>query len=1036
MNPLLSTILKLGTFSVFGGTTILEVSSGSTPSSDSIDLMRQILVKGLGGISGNMVAGLLQTKMFGQGAEPGKIFQTTSALDVMGEALSRALSRIAAERQDPGGEKLTEILKTLRVNWRAQVNKFAPKLGTLSGPELLVQVESGLNERQLEELVRALAKGGEEGELFPYLSDEAIEKVAEELFKELPAEFFNVLTDEQSGKPYRKVMLESLGKLLGYSEQVLSEVREGRAETAARLDEIRAVLKQLLEAIDKSARVVQGQNLKFADQSDAQQPIITLARLPVTGPDLFGRDHELKLLDEAWPDPHTNVVTFIAWGGVGKTALVNTWLARMAKENFRGAERVYAWSFYSQGTSDERAASADLFIDAALRWFGDDDPIRGSPWDKGERLANLVRRSRTLLVLDGLEPLQYPPGPQEGKLKDQAMQALLRELAAQQRGLCVITTRAKISDLEGYACSTVRQEDLDTLTPQAGAQILRAQGVQGAGEELEQASAEFGGHSLALTLLGSYLADVCGGDIRRRGEIGSLEEDERHGGHARRVMAAYERWLGEGPELAVLRLLGLFDRPAPADAIAVLRAAPVIPGLTDSLQNLGEEKWQQTLAKLRRIELLAESSQGSQQTSGGEGELDAHPLVREHFGQQLRERLPGAWREANNRLYEYLRRAAKELPETVEEMAKLYAAVAHGCAAGRYQEVWDEVYWGRILRRGEFYSTYKLGTFGAELAALSWFVDPSSKKIAPGLTKQAAALAMRERGYSLRALGQLHGADEWLQAARDAHVLGEEWVEAAIDVGLLSQLHLIAGDLPKAIAYAEQGALLADQSGDDFRRVINKTVLGDAQHHVGDLSSSESNFREAEAIQKICKPEFPYLYTGNGIRYCNLLLSLGRYQEVIDRIARFSMAPAEHTSVFSDALEHLYLAGAYLLEARQAGRSDFAEAAQHLEEAVDGTRRAGQLDPLSRSLLARAVLFRLTDNYSRARSDLAETQRLTERSQMGLHLCDCHLEWARLHLAQGDRDKAREHWATAKAMVARMGYHRRDKDVEEIEKQL
>lgn len=325
-------------------------------------------------------------------------------------------------------------------------------------------------------------------------------------------------------------------------------------------------------------RLLDEQRTATLEKSSTPTPLdqnkISVSRLPVTGSDLFGRDEELKLLDDAWADPHTNVISFIAWGGVGKTALVNTWLAQMAKENFRGAERVYAWSFYSQGTSDERAASADLFIDAALRWFGDDDPTKGSPWDKGERLAGLIRRARTLLILDGLEPLQHPPGTQEGKLKDQALQALLRELAAQQRGLCVVSTRLRVSDLEGYERSTVRQEDLDTLTPQAGAQILRAQGVQGAGEELEQASAEFGGHSLALTLLGSYLTDVCGGDIRRRGEIGNLEEDERHGGHARRVMAAYEKWLGEGPELAVLRLLGLFDRPAPADAIQVLRARP------------------------------------------------------------------------------------------------------------------------------------------------------------------------------------------------------------------------------------------------------------------------------------------------------------------------------------------------------------------------------------------------------------------------------------------------------------------------------
>ena len=101
------------------------------------------------------------------------------------------------------------------------------------------------------------------------------------------------------------------------------------------------------------------------------QDKISIARLPTTGSELFGREAELQLLDEAWASPSTNIVSFVAWGGVGKTALVNHWLKRrMARDNYRGAERVYGWSFYSQGTS-ERAASADLFIDQALRWFGD-----------------------------------------------------------------------------------------------------------------------------------------------------------------------------------------------------------------------------------------------------------------------------------------------------------------------------------------------------------------------------------------------------------------------------------------------------------------------------------------------------------------------------------------------------------------------------------------------------------------------------------------------------------------------------------------
>jgi len=40
--------------------------------------------------------------------------------------------------------------------------------------------------------------------------------------------------------------------------------------------------------------------------------------------------------------------------GMGKTSLVATWMAELALKSWRGAERVFDWSFYSQGTSDQR----------------------------------------------------------------------------------------------------------------------------------------------------------------------------------------------------------------------------------------------------------------------------------------------------------------------------------------------------------------------------------------------------------------------------------------------------------------------------------------------------------------------------------------------------------------------------------------------------------------------------------------------------------------------------------------------------------
>jgi serine/threonine protein kinase len=70
---------------------------------------------------------------------------------------------------------------------------------------------------------------------------------------------------------------------------------------------------------------------------------ISLARLPITGSDVFGREEDIAFLDLAWANKQVNVVTIVAWAGVGKSTLVNHWLRRMAAKHyktlsFRGAD--------------------------------------------------------------------------------------------------------------------------------------------------------------------------------------------------------------------------------------------------------------------------------------------------------------------------------------------------------------------------------------------------------------------------------------------------------------------------------------------------------------------------------------------------------------------------------------------------------------------------------------------------------------------------------------------------------------------------
>ena len=761
---------------------------------------------------------------------------------------------------------------------------------------------------------------------------------------------------------------------------------------------------------------------------------ISLAKLPTTSKDLFGREEQLKKLNAAWAEEgrKLNIVSLVAGGGVGKTALVMKWLLNMSKDNFRGAKRVLGWSFYSQGATEKRQTSADPFISFALGWFGDPDPTRGSPWEKGERLAEFVKQQRTLLILDGLEPLQHPPGVMGGGLRDPGLQALLRELAFHNPGLCVITTRLPVDDLTGFVGSSVERVDLDNLSPVAGGILLEKMGVkEELPGELKEASQDFSGHALALNLLGSYLNLVDQGDVRQRGKIPPLNFEEEQGKYARRMMAAYEVLFQGKPELNILYIMGLFDRPAEAGALAVLLAEPLTPGLTDNILNISSQEWSLAVQTLRQAKLLAEADPEEPDT------LDCHPLVREHFGERMKNSDPEAWQEAHGRLFEYFQKAAKEFPDTLEEMVPLYRAVAHGCQAGRAQEALVEVYIRRILRGEDHYSWRKLGAFGADLAALASFFDVPWRQTAVALTLADQAFVLGQAGFRLRAMGRLDEAAEPLQAALDAAIQQQDWENAAIAAANLSQLHLARGSLAEALEAANQALDLAQRSEDLFQRMVRTANVAAVLHQLGRPAEAEALFRQAEELQKQRQPESPLLYSLRGFRYCDLLLDRGRLTEVLERAEQtLEMSIKVSLSLLAIALDHLSLGRGYFMQALDENRLDFTLAASHLNKAVQGLRQAGTQHHLPRGLLAQAALFRVTGDFHQAQRDLDEVLALAERSGMRLHEADGHLEYARLHLAQNARDQAREHLEKAKKIITETGYHRRDAEVAELEEQL
>lgn len=786
-----------------------------------------------------------------------------------------------------------------------------------------------------------------------------------------------------------------------------------------------AIADEIMSIIRCTTKVSDGKGFTFIGPEK-----ISLAKLPSTSPELFGREKELKALDEAWENPKTNIVSLIAWGGVGKTALINVWLNKMCDEHYCGAERVYGWSFYSQGASEKKQVSTDLFIASALDWFGDPDPNKGTPWEKGERLAELIKKKRTLLILDGLEPLQNPPGEKKGQIKDPALKCLLRELAINNSGLCIITTRLEVDDIKDFVGKTVQNISLDRLSSEAGALFLQHLGVKGTIDDRKQAVDEFEGHALALSLLGRYLAIVYQGDIRQRDKIARLTDEQKQGGHARRVIESYEKWFEDKPELNILRIMGLFDRSADSGAIKSLKANPPIRGLTSELQELSNEKWQYALNNLREAKLLAKENPHRPDS------LDCHPLIREHFGEKLKENNPTAWKEAHSRLYEFFKSQAKEYPNTIEEMTILLIAVAHGCEGNRYQEALEDVFWRRINRKDDHFIKFKLGAFSANLAALSGFFDLPWSRPVDKLNEDSRAFVLNEVGFCLKITGRLNEAVEPMKAALESRITTETWDNAARNANNLNSIYLIIGDLVEALNYAQKGTSFADRSGDIYQRIIAQATLANTLYHLGRMAEALAAFQNAELIQKRKDRKTPFLYALNGFCYCDLLLFQGKYRVVQMRATQTIKIAKQNKWILEIALDNLSFGRSYILQAQEEKSHDVSRAKDHLNQSIESLRQIGAQEYIIHGLLARAELYRVHSDFDPAKHDLEEAMNLVERCGMNLYKADCHLEYARLFLAMGDKSNAKGRFATAKKMIEEMGYHLRDKDVKEIEGKL
>ena len=341
--------------------------------------------------------------------------------------------------------------------------------------------------------------------------------------------------------------------------------------------------------------------------------VFNLSTLPA-----LGREDEVRWARTELARGDRRIIAFVAPGGVGKSEVVKC--LRREWETLRtahGFEGIIEWSFYSQGSTD-RVVSAESFFTAALTQLGvaSDRYAQLPPAARGQLLADALKDRKFLLMLDGLEPLQYGTGPVRGYFKDSGMSTFLSELVAAgaTRSTALITTRIPLSSLRHPA---VAEHSVELLRPEVSVQLLNTLRAQGAPEELAELAATFNHHALSIALVGRYIASTDGlqgsaATFLRAFKLLVLPpfvvarmQSGDPGAHAFRALSFIFQDGALAAPCQALKLIGLFDRPAHHTALETLRTDARIAG--EAVAALSDDEWQSTLRLLRTLGLLAYS---------------------------------------------------------------------------------------------------------------------------------------------------------------------------------------------------------------------------------------------------------------------------------------------------------------------------------------------------------------------------------------------------------------------------------------------
>jgi tetratricopeptide (TPR) repeat protein len=704
-----------------------------------------------------------------------------------------------------------------------------------------------------------------------------------------------------------------------------------------------------------------------------------------------GRLRERKMLSD-WLRGDRNMLSIVAIGGMGKSALTWAWLQRdvlglplpgVAQNDGEDCrildaqrpEGVLWWSFY------EREASFGAFAREALYYMSDGRASADSTYDAVRMLVSLLTRRRLLLVFDGFErELRAYAGLNAAYQGDDASEdfrdcvdphaaAFLRGIASlPMASRVLLTSRLHPGELDGLA--GCQRRDLTALDPDDAVTFFHAQGITGTRAEIQAACAPYGYHPLALRLL----AGVIIKDHRNPRDIRAAAKHPVTAGLSHILQVSYDAM--ERPQRELLSRLAAFRNPMSYDALDAMNPFKRDAELDASLDEL-----------IGRGLLFFDPSHAR---------YDLHPVVRQYAYDRLSDKTG-----VHTRLREYFTKIPppdKNKLENLEDLDPTIELYHHTLRAGQYDEA-AKLYLDRLSE--PLYTRF--GAYQVSLELLrGLFVDveESQPRLKDG-ADQAAALCDIANSYAMS--GQPRRSIPLLRKANAFYEQSNNKKYLTTGLGNLGSSQMPLGHLREGSESLRRSIDLCIEVGDKGYEATSRDELGRLETYQGRFEKSVSELDSAFSLFVEANQYTGVVWTYRATR----AMLMGNAEEAV-KCARQARELASLHRYERLIVPASWLLGSALIDSAPSSAAD------HLTDALTRCRRINMVDTEPDILLAWARWHRKQGNRGQALADAQEALAIAGRCEYRLVQADVHNFLAQVALDSNDRAAARNHAGIAR----------------------